>query len=421
MLLQFKCSNYRSIKDEIVFSMGVSSDQTLSDSLILFNDNKYVRCAEIYGANGSGKTSVLNALGTMAGIVLQSNNFQPGDSIIRAPHRLSEREAPTEFAIILEKNGKKYSYGFSYNEKGVLDEYLYFWPGQKKAKIFDRDDVDKFSFAPSFSKQGGNCKGRLKENQLLLSLAAKETDIEEIREVFLFFRQDLVIYPGEPNGWFEFSVEKLQHDRAMKKRFLDFMHRIGSDIVDITARLERRILTEKEVPPGFPKFLVPQLLRNPSNLIDLKLHYEKFSIDINEESKGTQKLFNFLCPLIDILYSGKVFVCDEIETHLHPSIVFEIVRTFLDNRETNGQIIFTTHDTDLLDLDYIRRDQIWFTELRPDTRATDLYSLTELRNVRKDENIKKGYVSGKYGAIPVIGKTEKQIFKDLDDERKEND
>ncbi|MBQ7904489.1 MAG: ATP-binding protein [Spirochaetaceae bacterium] len=413
MLLQFKCKNHRSIKDEITFSMRASADTTHSSSLISFNENKYLRCAEIYGANGSGKTSVLDALAKMSLIILNSNNHQPGDYIIRAPHKLSEKSEPTEFSIIFEKNNRKYSYAFSYNEQGILDEYLYYWPSQKKAKIFSRS-YDKFDFTDSFSKQGENCNGRLKTNQLLLSLAAKETNIKEIAEAFLFFRNDLIVYPGEPNNWFEYSVEKLQNDETVKQSFLNFMKKIGSDIVDVKAKIEKRQLTEKEIPPVLPQFVRSQILMQPANFIDLKLIYEKFSLDINEESEGIQKLFRFLCPLIDILYSGKIFICDEIETHLHPTIVYEIINTFIQNRETNGQIIFTTHDTDLLDLDFIRRDQIWFTELKPENRSTDLYSLAELKNVRKDENIKKGYISGKYGAIPILNNKLKIFLKELE-------
>lgn len=413
MLLQFKCKNHRSIKDEITFSMRASADTTHSSSLISFNENKYLRCAEIYGANGSGKTSVLDALAKMSLIILNSNNHQPGDYIIRAPHKLSEKSEPTEFSIIFEKNNRKYSYAFSYNEQRILDEYLYYWPSQKKAKIFSRS-YDKFDFTDSFSKQGENCNGRLKTNQLLLSLAAKETNIKEIAEAFLFFRNDLIVYPGEPNNWFEYSVEKLQNDETVKQSFLNFMKKIGSDIVDVKAKIEKRQLTEKEIPPVLPQFVRSQILMQPANFIDLKLIYEKFSLDINEESEGIQKLFRFLCPLIDILYSGKIFICDEIETHLHPTIVYEIINTFIQNRETNGQIIFTTHDTDLLDLDFIRRDQIWFTELKPENRSTDLYSLAELKNVRKDENIKKGYISGKYGAIPILNNKLKIFLKELE-------
>ena len=110
-----------------------------------------------------------------------------------------------------------------------------------------------------------------------------------------------------------------------------------------------------------------------------------------------------LCPIIDILFNGKILICDEIETSLHPNIVLEIIKLFKYSRkEEFAQLIFSTHDTSLLDLNLFRRDQIWFTELKPEDRSTDLYSLAELKNVRKDENVCKGYISGKYGAIPML-------------------
>lgn len=406
MIIQFKCANHRSIKDEVTFSLVASSDDSLKEKLIeTSSGNKYLRCAEIYGANGSGKTSLLNALQLMSAIVQNSNNHQLGDGIARFPHKLSNPVEPTSFSVIFTRNDTKYSYGFSYTEKGIIEEYLYFWPGRKKAMIFERKSNAEFEFGSDYAKEGENCKGRLKDNKLLLSCAASETNIKEIAEAFLFFKEDLVIYPGEPNNWFEYSVNQIQNNPEMKKEFISFMNSIGSDIVDIRAKIEQRQLTPKElaafIPAGLP-LPVQQLAAQKMNIIELKLDYGKFPIDINEESAGIQKLFRFLCPLIEILHSGKIFVCDEIETHLHPSIIAEIVKRFCSNTKSNGQMILTTHDTDLLDLDFVRRDQIWFTELKPETRSTDLYSLVELKNVRKGENIKKGYISGRYGAIPML-------------------
>jgi AAA15 family ATPase/GTPase len=133
------------------------------------------------------------------------------------------------------------------------------------------------------------------------------------------------------------------------------------------------------------------------------LDYEKFIIDLSYESNGIKKLFEILCPIIDILLKGKILVWDEIETSLHPNIVLQIIELFkYTRRKEFAQLIFSTHNTFLLDLNLFRRDQIWFTELKPSDRSTDLYSLSALKNVRKDENIRKGYISGKYGAIPML-------------------
>ncbi|MBW8383101.1 MAG: ATP-binding protein, partial [Youngiibacter sp.] len=129
----------------------------------------------------------------------------------------------------------------------------------------------------------------------------------------------------------------------------------------------------------------------------------QFVLDIQEESDGVKKLFEILCPLIDIIINDKVLFWDELESSLHPCIVKEILRFFkFGISNSKSQLIFTTHDINLLDLSFFRRDQIWFTELDKSNRSSDLYSLNELKNVRKDENIQKGYISGKYGAIPCL-------------------
>ena len=134
---------------------------------------------------------------------------------------------------------------------------------------------------------------------------------------------------------------------------------------------------------------------------------------MTEESVGVRKLFEMLCPFIDIIIRGKVLVCDELEASLHESILHGLVTLFRQIKsEKFAQLIFTTHDTSILDLDLFRRDQVWFTEISQDSRATELYSLAEIKNVRKGENVSKGYIMGKYGAIPMLNANLAQIISD---------
>lgn len=396
MLIQFTCSNHRSIKDPLVFSMAATKDTSLEDSVVSFGKARYLRVAEIYGANGAGKTSLLDAMLLMSRIVQTSNGFQPGDLILRFPHKLSKKKDPTSFSMIFERDGVKYSYGFSYNETEIVDEYLYYWPGVKRSVVFERNSPTDYVFAEPFKKAGDNCKGRMKPNKLLLSCAANETDITQVISAFLFFKNNLVFYL-DVNNWLDYSVNQLKENPSMKKKFIEFMREIGTDLIDIKIKVETRSIPTLVS----PMTSTPQMSQNV-NMIELKLVYKDFVIDYNEESSGIKKLFQFVCPMIDILENGKVLVCDEIEAHLHPSIVANIIKRFCQNRDSSSQLITATHDSDLLDLNEVRRDQIWFTELNPKTRSTDLYSLAELKNVRKDENIKKGYILGRYGAIPML-------------------
>ena len=135
------------------------------------------------------------------------------------------------------------------------------------------------------------------------------------------------------------------------------------------------------------------------------MQYDQFETNlINEESKGVQRLFEIVGPVLDILDTGKVLIFDEIEDGLHERVVWELLNIFLTARgDKPAQLLFTTHDTSLLDLELLRRDQIWFTEL-DSSRSTNLYSLWDIKNVRKDENISKGYISGKYGGIPMLNR-----------------
>ena len=209
MLIQFTCSNHRSIKDSLVFSMAATKDSSLEDSVISFGKARYLRVAEIYGANGAGKTSLLDAMLLMSRIVLTSNGFQPGDLILRFPHKLSKKKDPTSFSMIFERDGVKYSYGFSYNEAGIVDEYLYYWPGVKRSVVFERNSPTDYVFAEPFKKAGDNCKGRMKPNKLLLSCAANETDITQVVSAFLFFKNNLIFYL-DVNNWFDYSVNQLK-------------------------------------------------------------------------------------------------------------------------------------------------------------------------------------------------------------------
>lgn len=404
MLIQFNCSNHRSIKDSVTFSMVASSDTSLEETLISFNKKRYLRCAEIYGANGSGKTTLIDAMARMTSIVLSSNSNQPGDFIERLPHKQSKNSEPTSFEMVFVKDRIKYSYGFVYENEGILEEYLYYWPSTKKSMIFERSAAEEYVFAEPFKKAGENCNGRLRANKLLLSCAANETNIVPIQNVFFFFKNDLVFYGNGPNNWFEYSVGQLKNNPEIKKKFIEFMNSIGSDLKDVKIKIENRPFNPADGLPILAATQIPKIV----SMIDLKLVYPDVVVDIGEESSGVQALFHFVCPMIDILESGKVLVADEIESHLHPSIVADIVRRFTKNEALEGQLIMTTHNTDLLDLDEIRRDQVWFTELKKKTRSTDLYSLAEIKNVRKGENIKKGYITGRYGAIPMLNSNIKE-------------
>lgn len=404
MVLQFSCSNHKSIKEKVTFSTIAGSDNTFEDTLKPFSNVRVLRSAVIYGANGSGKSNFISALGFMSSLVSESIKHQPGQEIFQASHKLNSSDVPSEYDIQFVKNGIRYAYGFAIVKNAVKNEYLYYFPNGRQVKIFEREAMsikpgDKYKNAFDVSL------GVLKENRLFLSCAANYTNIKEIEEAFLFFHKDVVVYNPHENNWIEYSIQLMQQSKEVKDVFVKILQALGTGVKDVKVRLEKTRLTAKNLPQKMPEPLKALMTSQEANIIEAKLVYDEFETDLMvEESMGIKRLFEVICPIIDIINHGRILICDEIETSLHESIVYEIVKLFHASRKDRfAQLIFSTHDSSLLDSSLFRRDQIWFTQLDKQ-RATDLYSLAEIKNVRKTENLAKGYISGKYGAIPILNR-----------------
>ena len=412
MLLEFKCSNHKSIKDKVSFSMIAGSDNTSEELLTEFGNFRILRSAIIYGANGSGKSNFINALAFMCELVNSSINYQPGQEVFQACHKLSTMETPSEYSIQFVRNDIRYAYGFSVKKNVISDEYLYYFPKGRQVKIFERKEMElkpgdryKNAFDVSISI--------LKNNRLFLSCAANYSNVKEVEEAFLFFNKDIVVYNPEINNWTEYSIELMQKNDMIKKAFVDILQALGTGIKDVKVKLEKVKLADLPQELQIPDALKTLIGSQEGNRIEAKVVYDQFEVDLmSEESAGVKRLFQMICPIIDILNQGKILICDELENSLHESVIFQIVQLFqYYKKDKFAQLIFSTHDTSLLDSDLFRRDQVWFTQLNQD-RATDLYSLVEIKNVRKSENLKKGYVSGKYGAIPMLNR---KFFQELEE------
>lgn len=412
MLLEFKCSNHKSIKDKVSFSMIAGSDNTSEELLKEFGNFRILRSAIIYGANGSGKSNFINALAFMCELVNSSINYQPGQDVFQACHKLSTRETPSEYSIQFVRNDIRYAYGFSIKKNVIADEYLYYFPKGRQVKIFERKEMElkpgdryKSAFDISISI--------LKNNRLFLSCAANYSNVKEVEDAFLFFNKDIVVYNPEINNWTEYSIELMQKNDMMKKAFVDILQALGTGIKDVKVKLEKVKLADLQQELQIPDALKTLIGNQEGNRIEAKVVYDQFEVDLmSEESAGVKRLFQMICPIIDILDQGKILICDELENSLHESVIFQIVQLFqYYKKDKFAQLIFSTHDTSLLDSDLFRRDQVWFTQLNQE-RATDLYSLVEIKNVRKTENLKKGYISGKYGAIPMLNR---KFFQELEE------
>ena len=295
-------------------------------------------------------------------------------------------------------------YGFTLKEFLVTDEYLYYVPKGRQTKIFERSDKG-FSTGRKFVGKLATCNDVLKPNRLLLSCAANFSNVSEIIDAYRFFVEELVVYnPLNQNNWMNYSLYQMNSNPQMKNAVITLMQDLGTGIKDIDVTIDTKKIESSQLPDFLSEEFKNLLLKQNIDAITAKVKYDNFSTDLmQEESVGIRKLFALLCPLIDIMANNKTLICDELETSLHEAVLYKLINVFMNLPiSNNSQLFFTTHETGLLDLDIFRRDQIWFTELTPEERSTVLYSLAELKNVRKDEKYSKGYISGRYGAIPML-------------------
>lgn len=419
MLLEFSCSNHKSFREKVLFSTLAGTDNTYEDKIYIFDGLRILKSAVLYGANGSGKSNFIDAISFVKFLVVNSVSNTPGQGIRQVPHKIDGYRKESVYSIQFVTNNIRYAYGFSLKEMLVVDEYLYYFPNGRQTKIFERS-FEEFSAGSKFRGKLNTCKDVLKSNRLLLTCAANFSSVEEIIDAYRFFAEELVIYtPGNEENWMNYSLYQMHKDKRIKDAVITFMNDLGVGIKDVEVTLD-----DKQFESSNFNFLLNEYKNSLlKNKIDAKIIYDSFETDlIDEESSGVKRLFGMLCPLIDIMTDGKVLVCDEIGSGLHESLVFGLVKLFMEvNSDKYAQMIFTTHETGLLNLDIFRRDQIWFTELKEEDRSTDLYSLVEIKNVRKEDNFKRGYISGKYGAIPMLNLNYEKSRLESNMEEEEND
>ena len=406
MLLEFSCANHKSIKNQVIFS-AIAGKDSVDEHLMYHNGHtRILKTGVIYGANGSGKSNLIDAINFTRWLVLNSVSNQPGQGVPHYPHKLSASDDESTYSLQFIRNGIRYAFGFAIRQSLIVDEYLYYFPKTRQTKIYERAE-EGFQAGDKFKGKFDTVKDVLKPNRLFLSCAANFSAVPEIEEVFAFFRDDLVIYRGFGfDNWMNYSLHVMKESPEVKNLALEFLDNLGTGIKDIQIKIDKKSMESVEFPAFLSDNFKAQLMKRTEQ-ITAKVIYKDFAIDLlTEESTGIRKLFEFICPLIDIMSKGKVLICDELENNIHEAAVYAIVDWFK-HAETPAfaQMFFTAHDTSLLNLELFRRDQIWFTEMERESRSTQLYSLAEIKNVRKDENIGKGYISGKYGAIPMLNQT----------------
>ena len=405
MLITFKIQNSFSINTPIELSLCATSDKDHEGSLIShidLKDEKLLPCVAIYGANASGKTNILDSIYLVKKFVTRSHQTQMNDSIFVDPFRLNSKtiKEPSVFEIeFVAANGIRYRYELSITSNEVVFEKLYSYENNRQATIFDRVG-DKYIFTQDKVRQNEIAKNTLKNVSYLAK--ATQSNYAPTQAAFLWFL-DIVLFRSRYGGAMTPSIRIVHDNEAIKAQVIRLIDSVDIGVRDFKTEKKEKI-NEKNDGVTAAKEVVYDV-KTVHRFLDVDSNTEKDVVfDFFEESGGTQALFNMAAPLFKILKNGGTMLIDEFDSHIHPLAQEKIIELFMDPKQNvkGAQLILNTHNTNLLDLEKFRRDQILFTE-KKDDQSTDLYSLADLTPMpRKGANIQKGYLAGKYGGIPFV-------------------
>ncbi len=448
MLLRFSVANYRSFRDEVIFNMVPAKSRTMKDHVIKNDHGKRTEVlplAMIYGANASGKTNFIKAISFMRKKVLLGT--KAGDLTGTVPFKLDPdyENKPSRFEIVFKHNDILYTYGFVMSSDMILEEWLFAYLKNREMKIFERKTEDENAIVESGTVLEKNVKDKnfikyvsqgTRKEQLFLT-EAREKNIALIKPVIEWFSEYLyIIRPNdiyvslalrahEENSFGEFLGNLLRKADTRIRRIKCEEEEFNPDkhLIDLSSEDKRRILDDLKIDKP-----VYGLIRTPSDIVTISkekgFHTAKYiklktvhensegkevDFNIKQESDGTQRLMDLAPMLFDLWSKDKVYIIDELDRSLHTQLsrmFIEIILAGKDKKE-RGQVILTTHDTNLLDRSLLRRDEIWFME-KDDNESTHLTSLAEY-SVTEGLNYENGYLNGRFGAIPDIHNPEELI------------
>lgn len=416
MLIQFETANYRSIAESQTFSMVAAKDPTYQGSHCVQTGitglPQLVRAAVLYGANASGKSNLVSALALMRSMVENSAvGIREGQMLSVSPFRFDSKtihEAST-FEVTILEDGIRYQYGFELTATRITREWLLAYVERKAQRWFERrydakKDKDVWYFGTHFlgGKQRHLWRESTRSNALFLSTAVN-LNSEQLRPIFNWFVNKLIIIGSNASPHPFYTMELIQN-ALDKPKIIQLLQAADLGITDVEISMQKGQQVDIRTDSTRVAVEHKQEIEIPRATFfhqDKNNHRVRF--EFAEESHGTQKLFAYAGPILDVLRDGKVLVVDELDSSLHQKMVRFLIG-LIQNAElnkNNAQLIFTTHNTSLLDNDLFRRDQIWFME-KDQEHASHLYPLTDF-SPRKGEALEKGYLLGRYGALPFFG------------------
>lgn len=379
MVLEMRLSNMFSFRDEVTLDLQAAKIQTkkareLEGNLFSVDGEQMLKSVALFGANASGKSNVIKAIRACVNMVRSSHNYNVDTRFAISPFKFEDyANKPSSFYIRFLLNGVEYEYSFSFMHDEIITETLYYYPNGRKSLVFRRDESrgtekkDIYEFK-TVIKRPFDVADNTSKKTLYISRAS-QMDREIAQKIFLFFCNDIVLDYQVANID---SLDNLFKER--KEQMLEVLRTADSDIIDF--KIQNNAITT------FHR-------TNPSVAFDFE----------TEESEGTKTLFRMMVRMIGIIHEGKMLLVDEIDNSLHTQLVEFVIGMF--NHSNHAQLIYTIHNTHLLNTDFQRRDQVYFVNKREDG-SSDLYSLFDFKDFRDTLDMEKAYLQGRFDAIPYI-------------------
>lgn len=417
MLIQFSVENFRSIKNKALFSMEAAKNEDHAVQVATIGKERILKTAAIFGANAAGKSNIFAALTAAILMVRLSNTRQVEETLnMITPFAFSKEtmEKPSSFEFVFLASGKKYVYGFSATREKVTKEYLYVYHSLRASTVFERTEEEYRFTNPSIKKELEPISHRNTPNKLFLATATA-WNAKSTQTPCLWFNL-IDTYTNNYGDLIAKDISMLENDTDQK---------LNHFICDLLAKADMNISAyeyksqdepaEKwlsRFPAEVRTMMPPEMIAGKHKVYTILMTHqvenhpgnaESWQLNLNEESQGTKSLFMLSPVLYDAFLHGKIICIDEFDTSLHPLLVGYLVSLFHDPAVNTGnaQLIISSYTTTLLSHRFLRDDEIYFVEKDKKTGVSDLYSLDEF-SPRKQMNIRKAYLLGRFGAIPEI-------------------
>ncbi len=418
MLVEFRVGNYRSFREEQTLSLVASKDTELGNNCVDRGKLQLLKATGIYGPNASGKSNFIRAMFFMKDIVIKSADYQLGKKLPVQPFLFDEKlqKEPSSFEVTFYYDEVRYRYGFTATNKRIYDEWLFAYPKERAQTWFIREFNSKTGQtqwdwgSKKLKGERENLKDKTRDNVLFLSVGSQWNN-KQLTTIYDWFRKKLQVI-GSIGLFYPITVKLLWKTMKEKKMgeeinkfVIDFLK--DADLGIYNLKIKKSDIDEIEFLREIPEEIRGELMERLDENIMFKVEFlhrnkktkKEIYLPLHEESDGTRRFFELAGPWLLACNNGITVFIDEIEASLHSLLVRELIK-FIHKNTEGAQLVFATHDTTLLDPELFRRDQIWFTE-KDEYDSTHLYPMYDYKP-RKGEAMQKGYLAGRYGAIPII-------------------